>query len=99
MFDALVTVLDRYSRSDPTSAKLITTSAQYPGVAGLLRVMRDEAPEAAAFLSDSGLRRQLARVLDERGLVGGICSTDPDHNVCELCKVSCPCNRICWFAS
>ena len=50
---ALVVAVDRYSRSNPTSAKLITTSAQYPGVAGLLRAMKDEAPEAAAFRSQS----------------------------------------------
>ena len=87
VYNALVAVVDRFTRADPTKASLHTTSAEYPGVAGLLRVMESEAPAAAGTLSPSGLRGVLVRLLEERGLVGGICSADPDHNVCELCKV------------
>ena len=48
--------------------------------------MKEEAPAAAALVSDSTLRNIIKTTITDRGL-RALVEESPDHNVCPLCKL------------
>jgi hypothetical protein len=80
LFTVLSNVVKRYTRSNPSTAMLETTSTTYSGVAGLIRAMEEEEPDAASKVHKSTCRRVIERVINSGGNVG-LCSSNPDHNV------------------
>ena len=76
-------MLQIYTRTDPSKAKLNITNTKIRGLAGLIQIMIEE---AGVTVSDMTVRRFIANELEELGLIA-LCESCPDHNVCCLCKM------------
>ena len=83
--DKIVTVMDLYCRTDPTSDQLISCNENFAGVAGLLLAIALEESSTYELICDTTVTRVIARVLRDRGL-RDICMSSPDHNVSCICK-------------
>ena len=86
LYAKMVNAVKLFTRANPSSGNLETTTERYSGIAGLIRAMEDEEPEAAKKISRSTRRRIIVADLRERGFAA-LCSANPDHNVCDICKM------------